>query len=96
MITATTDEADYIYGLPIVMNYGAMYELVIDKTSGRFRAPFSVLCNEARVFTYKDTAIVAPNGDTPFSLLWTDLRAELMVVLPAVDPKRYYLAARTQ
>jgi hypothetical protein len=26
-----------------------------------------------------------------------DLRAELMVVsVPAVDPKRYYLAARTQ
>jgi hypothetical protein len=48
------------------------------------------------VFTYKDTAIVTPNSDTPCSLLWMDLRAELMVVsVPAVDPKRYYLAART-
>jgi hypothetical protein len=49
------------------------------------------------VFTFKDTAIVTPGSDTPCSLLWMDLRAELMVVsVPAVDPKRYYLAARTQ
>ena len=30
----------------------------------------------ARVSTYRDTAIVTPNSDTPCSLLWMDLQAE--------------------
>ena len=84
-------EAGYIYGLPIVMNYGVMYEFVIDKNSGQYKAPFNTIANEARVFTYKDTAVVTPNSDTPYSMLWLDLRAEPMVIsVPAVDPKRYY------
>jgi hypothetical protein len=84
-------EAGYIYGLPIVMNYGIMYEFVIDKNSGQYKAPFNTIANEARVFTYKDTAVVTPNSDTPYSMLWLDLRAEPMVIsVPAVDPKRYY------
>jgi hypothetical protein len=27
-------EAGFIYGLPIVMNYGVMYEYAVDRTSG--------------------------------------------------------------
>ena len=51
----------------------------------------TAIANEARVFTYKDTAIVTPNSDTPYSLLWMDLRAEPIVLsVPAVDKKRYY------
>ena len=47
--------------------------------------------NEPNVFTYKDTAIVTPNSDTPYSFVWMDLRAEPIVLsVPAVDPKRYY------
>jgi hypothetical protein len=84
-------EAGYIFGLPIVMNYGVMYEYAVDKNSGQFKAPFNTIKNEPNVFTYKDTAIVTPNSDTPYSFLWMDLRAEPMVIsVPAVDPKRYY------
>ena len=84
-------EAGYVFGLPIVMNYGSMYELVIDKTSPQYKGPFNTIVNEARVFTSKDTAVIVPNSDTPYSLLWLDLRAEPMVIsVPAVDPKRYY------
>jgi hypothetical protein len=84
-------EAGFIYGLPIVMNYGVMYEYAVDRNSGQFKAPFNQLKNEPNVFTYKDTAIVTPNSDTPYSLAWMDLRAEPVVLsVPAVDPKRYY------
>jgi len=84
-------EAGLIFGLPIVMNYGATYELVIDKTSSQHKAPFNVLKSDANVFTYKDTAIVTPNSDTPYSIVWMDLRAEPMVIsAPAIDRRRYY------
>ncbi|MCU0921212.1 MAG: DUF1254 domain-containing protein [Burkholderiaceae bacterium] len=84
-------EQGFVYGLPIVMNYAVMYEFAIDKNSGQFKAPFNQIFSEARVFTYQDTAVVTPNSDTPYSLLWMDLRAEPMVLsVPAVDSKRYY------
>ncbi len=85
-------EAGFIYGLPIVMNYGVMYEYAVDRNSGQFKAPFNQIKNEPNVFTYKDTAVVTPNSDTPYSLVWMDhLRREPIVLsVPAVDPKRYY------
>jgi hypothetical protein len=84
-------EAGFIYGLPIVMNYTVMYEYAVDRNSGQFKAPFNQIKNEPNVFSYKDTAIVTPNSDTPYSFVWMDLRAEPLVLsVPAVDPKRYY------
>ncbi len=89
--TKAIAEEAFIYGLPIVMNYAVMNEFVIDKNSGQYKAPFNTISNEARVFTYKDTAVVTPNSDTPYSMLWLDLRAEPMVIsVPAVEKKRYY------
>ncbi len=84
-------EEGFIYGLPLVMNYAVMNEYCVDKNSGQYKAPFNTIYNEARVFTYKDTAVVTPNSDTPYSLLWLDLRTEPMVLsVPAVDKDRYY------
>ena len=84
-------EEGFIYGLPIVMNYTVMYEYSVDRNSGQFKAPFNQIKNEARVYTYKDTAVITPNSDTPYSLLWLDLRAEPIVLsVPAVDRNRYY------
>ncbi|WP_050769495.1 DUF1254 domain-containing protein [Blastopirellula marina] len=84
-------EEGYIYGLPIVMNYAVMYEYSVDPDSGQYKAPFNEIKNESRVFTYKDTAIVTPNSDTPYSFLWMDLRAEPQVIsVPAVEKDRYY------
>lgn len=89
--TKAIAEEGFIYGLPIVMNYAVMYEYCVDKDSGQYKAPFNQIHNEARVFTYKDTAIITPNSDTPYSLLWLDLRAEPMVLsVPAVEKSRYY------
>lgn len=83
-------EAGFIYGLPIVMNYGVMYEYAVDRNSGQFKAPFNQIKNEPNVFTYKDTAIVTPNSDTPYSFVWMDLRAEPIVLSVPAVPKRYY------
>ncbi len=84
-------EEGFIYGLPIVMNYAVMSDYILNKNSGQWKAPFNQISNEARVFTYQDTAIPTPNSDTPYSMLWMDLRAEPQVVsVPKVDSKRYY------
>ena len=89
--TKVIAEEGFIYGLPIVMNYAVMYEYAVDRNSGQFKAPFNVINNEARVFTYKDTAIITPNSDTPYSILFMDLRAEPLVLsVPAVEKSRYY------
>ena len=89
--TKAIAEDGFIYGLPIVMNYAVMNEFCVDKNSSQYKGPFNQISNEARVFTYKDTAVVTPNSDTPYSMLWLDLRAEPMVIsVPAMEKERYY------
>jgi len=84
-------EEGFIYGLPLVMTYAITYEYAVDRHSSQFKAPFNQLHNEARVFTYQDTAVVTPNSDTPYSMVVMDLRAEPLVVsVPAVERHRYY------
>ncbi len=89
--TKAIAEEGFIYGLPLVMNYAVMNEYAVDRNSGQFKAPFNHILNEARVFTYKDTAIITPNSDTPYSLCWLDLRAEPIVLsVPSVEKDRYF------
>jgi hypothetical protein len=89
--TKAIAEEGFIYGLPIVMNYAIMYAFAVDHASGQFKAPFNQIANEARVLTYKDTPVVTPNSDTPYSILWMDLRAEpIVLTVPAVPKDRYY------
>ena len=81
----------YIYGLPIVMNYAIMYDYAVDKHSGQFKAPFNQIHNLHHVATYMDTAVISPNSDTPYSMVFMDLRSEPMVLsVPAVEKPRYY------
>ena len=70
--TKAIAEEGFIYGLPIVMNYAVMYEYAVDRNSGQYKAPFNQISNEARVFTYKDTAISRPTATRPIpSSGWT-------------------------
>jgi hypothetical protein len=81
----------YIYGFPMIAAYKAMYEFTIDKTNPQYKAPFNQIWNDSKTFTPKDTAIVTPNADTPYSLLEMDLRAEpLVICVPKVEKSRYY------
>jgi hypothetical protein len=89
--TKAIAEEGFIYGLPIVMNYAVLYEYAVDKNSGQYKAPFNQLYNEHRTFTYKDTAVITPNSDTPYSVMFMDLRAEPIVLsVPAVQKGRYF------
>jgi len=84
-------EEGFIYGLPLVMNYAVQYSFVVDTANPEYMGPYNTIANKARVFTWQDTTVVTPNSDTPYSMLWLDLRAEPMVItVPAVDSNRYY------
>jgi hypothetical protein len=89
--TKAIAEEGFIYGLPLVMNYAIMNAFAVNRDSGQFKAAFNELHSEAQVFTYKNTAVVTPNSDTPYSIVWLDLWAEPMVLtVPAVPKSRYY------
>src|SRR6187399_1335695 len=60
--TKAIAEEGFIYGLPIVMNYAVMYEYAVDKSSSQYKAPFNQIKNEARVYTWQDTAVITPNS----------------------------------
>ena len=81
----------YVYGFPLIANYKAMFEFTIDTVSPQFKAHFNQIWNDSEVFTPKDTAVVTPNSDTPYSMLEMDLRAEPLVLsVPEVEAGRYY------
>jgi len=81
----------YLYGLPLVMNYKAMYLGAIAKDSPEFKAPLNQIKNVARVSTPDDKAIVSPNADTPYSWAYLDLRAEPVVLtIPRIEASRYF------
>ncbi len=89
-VKAAAEEA-FVYGFPMVMNYGVIYESFIDKSSSQYKGSFNRLHNTARVFTPKDTAVVTPNSDTPYSFFCADLRAEPVVFsIPAIEKGRYF------
>src|SRR5258708_7702139 len=75
-----TAEEAYIYAFPMIAAYKAMYEFNIDKSSGQYKTGFNQIWNDSHVFTPKDTAIVTPNSDTPYSMVQADLRAEPIVL----------------
>jgi len=89
-IRAIAKEA-YLYGFPMVEAYKTLYAQAVEQGGPNYKAPFNHLGNTAKVFTPADTAIVTPNSDTPYSMMWMDLRAEpLVLTLPEIDPKRFY------
>jgi hypothetical protein len=89
-IRAIAKEA-YIYGFPVVTNYRTMHRQAIDKSNSDYRAPFNQVASLASAATPDDKFIVTPNSDTPYSVLWMDLRAEpLIVTMPRIEKNRYY------
>ena len=93
----TTDEAReiareaFVYGFPLVMNYKTLHMYAVNDKSPEYKGPFNYLSCEARLYTPDDKAIVTPNSDTPYCMLWVDIQQEPVVIsVPEMEPERYY------
>ena len=76
----------YIFSYPMVMMYRSMYLQAIDKETGVGMGNYLHL----GVSTPKDTTIVTPNIDSPYSYAWVDLRTEPYVIsLPKIEKDRF-------
>ncbi|NTX78837.1 DUF1254 domain-containing protein [Serratia proteamaculans] len=74
----------YIFTYPLVMNYRTMYAQSIK--SGDFGQWLHL-----GVSSPKDTDIVTPNVDSPYSYVWLDVRSEPWVLtMPKIEKSRFY------
>jgi len=81
----------YVYALPMIAGYKAIYGVAVDSAGSGYRGPWNQIHSDHRVFTPKDSIIVTPNSDTPYSMLAMDLRAEpLVFCVPAIEKGRYF------
>ena len=64
----------YIFNYPLVMMYRTMYLQAIDTGSKSYSGGFGEWLHLG-TSSPKDTDIVSPNNDTPYSYAWGDLRA---------------------
>jgi len=80
----------YIFNYPLVMMYRTMYLQAIDTKSKSYSGGFGKWLHQG-TSSPKDTDIVSPNNDSPYSYAWVDLRAEPWVLtLPKIEAKRFY------
>ncbi len=80
----------YIFNYPLVMYYRTMYLQAIDPHSKSYSGGFGEWLHLG-TSSPKDTDIVSPNNDTPYSYAWVDLRAEPWVLtLPKIEENRFY------
>lgn len=93
----TPDEAKsiakeaYIYSFPMVMGYKAMNAYILDKNNPEYKGPFNYMACDARLLTPDDKAIVTPNSDTPYCMVWVDIRKEPVIfTVPEMEPERFY------
>lgn len=62
----------YIYGFPLVTNYGTLHKQAVDTTGPDYRAPFNVIASLANVATPEDKFAVTPISNTRIrSFGWT-------------------------
>ena len=80
----------YIFNYPLVMYYSTMYNQAIDTKSKSYSGGFGKWLHLG-TSSPKDTDIVAPNNDSPYSYAWVDLRAEPWVLtIPKIEKNRFY------
>ncbi len=81
----------YIYGFPLVMNYKTLYVYTLEAKSPEYKGDFNQMACDARLYTPEDKTVVTPNSDTPYCMLWCDIRKEPVVItVPDIEAGRYY------
>jgi len=83
-------EQAFIFAAPMLENYKIMYGSVVDESSITFKAPFNVMFNEKRLYTPEDNDVSTPNSDTLYTRLWSDLRAEPIILSINPIEDRYF------
>lgn len=80
----------YIFNYPLVMYYRTMYLQAIDPKSKSYSGGFGQWLHLG-TSSPKDTDIVTPNNDSPYSYAWVDTRAEPWVLtMPKIEADRFY------
>ena len=80
----------YIFNYPLVMMYRTMYLQSIDTKSKSYSGGFGKWLHLG-TSSPKDTDIVSPNNDSPYSYAWIDTRAEPWVLtMPKIEDERFY------
>ncbi len=80
----------YIFNYSMVLMYRTMYLQSIDRTSKSYSGGFGHWLHLG-TSSPKDTDIVSPNNDSPYSYSWVDTRAEPWVLtMPKIEEDRFY------
>ena len=80
----------YIFNYPLVMMYRTMYLQAIDPQSKSYSGGFGKWLHLG-TSSPKDTDIVSPNNDSPYSYAWVDTRAAPWVLtMPKIEKNRFY------
>jgi hypothetical protein len=80
----------YIFNYPLVMMYRTMWLQAIDPQSKSYSGGFGKWLHLG-TSSPKDTDIVSPNNDSPYSYSWVDTRAEPWVLtMPKIEDSRFY------
>ncbi len=81
-----------VFAYPMLFNYKTIWEQTQDYSSSAFIGGFNHYRHYTHSYTSRDTDIVTPNNDSPYSWAWFDLRREPVVLrVPAVAEDRYYV-----
>lgn len=79
-----------LWGYPMVDMYAILHGQALDPKSFDYKAPLNVVGHTRTVATPEDTAVIAPNVDTPYSHAWLDLRGgPVVITVPTFEPHRY-------
>lgn len=96
VITKSADSAKaiakeaWIYGFPLATNYRSMSLYALDPSYPDYAGGFNKFKHYAKIFTPKDTAVITPNNDTPYSWAILDLADEPVVLEVPEVADRYY------
>ncbi len=82
----------YEYGLPLLdMQRTFAKSTSVNVSNGKGGGPVNQFNHFTKLADAKDRTVVAPNGDTVYSMAWLDLRAQPLVIHTPKPTKRFHV-----